>query len=113
VTWSQTRRRLRQSLAARDWFEGWSVVLGVIFALVAVACVAAFAVAVTSLDDPAERGLASARGVLQGSSTGTVHASRVFALVLFGLFALIAASVSWFLTGDAVRRTVRRMRGSS
>jgi hypothetical protein len=98
-------------MASHDWFEGWSVALGVLFALVALACLTAFAVALGSLNDPAESGLASARGILQGSSTGTVHASRVFALVLFALFAVIAGAVSWVLTGDAIRRATRRIRG--
>jgi hypothetical protein len=98
-------------MAAHDWFEGASVVLGIVFALVAVACLTAFGVALVSLNDPAESGLASVRGVLQGSSDGTVHASRAFALVLFGVFGLLAAAVSWFLVGDNVRRSLRRLRG--
>ena len=113
MIWSRSRRRFRQSLASHDWFEGVSVVIGIVFFLVAVACVWAFGVALSALGDPAEPGLGAQPGLLQGSTDGTVHVSRVFALVLFGILALLAAGVSWFLTGDAVRRAVRRLRSRS
>jgi hypothetical protein len=100
-------------MASHDWFEGVSVVLGVVFALAAVACLWAFGVALASLNDPADAGLATARGILQGSSDGTVHVSRAFALVLFGILGLLSLAVSWFLTGDVIRRAAKRLRGEA
>ena len=105
------RRRFRDRRASHDWLEGISVVLGIVFFLVAVACVWGFVVALGSLGDSAEPGLARVTGPLGGSSSGTVHATRWFAIVLFGLFAVLTAAVGWFLAGDAIERSARRVRG--
>jgi hypothetical protein len=105
------RRRFRTWRASHDWFEGISVILGVLFFVAAAVCVWGFVVALGSLGDAAEPGLARVTGPLSGSSSGTVHATRWFAIVLFGLLAVLTAAVGWFLSGDAIERSARRMRG--
>ena len=109
---SAWRRRFRQRMAEHDWLEGVSVVLGVIFLLVAVACVWGLVVAVTSLGH-AEEGLSAQPSVLSNSTEGTVQATRWFGIVLFAILALIAVAVGWFLAGDWIRRSLRRDRAGS
>ena len=104
---SSLRRRFHQRMAEHDWFEGFSVVLGSVFLLIAVACVWGFGVSLLSLGD-AEPDLSSQSSVLSGSSQGTVEATRWFGIVLFAIFALLAFAVGWFLAGDAIRRRFRR-----
>jgi len=103
------RRRFRQAAATHDWLEGVSLVLGGVFFLATVACVWGFAVAVTSLGDP-EPGLALQPGIVQGSTEGTVQATRWFGMALFGVLAVLTLAVAWFLTSDALRRAARRFR---
>ena len=105
------RRRFRTWRGSHDWFEGISVVLGILFFVAAAACIWGFVVALGSLGDAAESGLARATGPLGGSTSGTVHATRWFAIVLFGLFAVLTGAVGWFLVGDAIERSARRIRG--
>jgi threonine/homoserine/homoserine lactone efflux protein len=107
MTWASRRRRFRQRMAEHDWLEGASVVIGVVFFLVAAACVWGLVVAVSSLGD-AEPDISSQPSVLSGSTQGTIQATRWFGIALFAIFALVAAAVGWFLAGDAVRRTLRR-----
>ena len=106
------RRRFRQWKADHDWLEGVSVVLGGVFLLIAVACVWGLVVALTSLGHT-ETGLSAESTVLSNSSTGTVEATRWFGIVLFAIFALLAAAVGWFLAGDWVRRALHRDRATS
>jgi thiol:disulfide interchange protein len=104
---SAWRRRFRQRMAEHDWLEGVSVVLGFVFLLIAVACVWGLVVNVTSLGHT-ESGLSAEPSVLSNSAEGTVQATRWFGIVLFAIFAVIAAAVGWFLAGDWVRRAFRR-----
>ena len=103
------RRRFHQRMAEHDWLEGVSVALGVVFLLIAVACVWGLAVAVASLGE-SEPDINAESSILTGSTPGAVEATRWFGIVLFAIFAVIAAAVGWFLAGDAVRRTFRRSR---
>ena len=104
------RRRFRQAAATHDWLEGVSLLLGGVFFLAAVACVWGFVVALSSLGDP-EPGLASQPGIVQGSTEGTVEATRWFGLALFGVLGVVTLAVAWFLTSDVLGRGVRRLRG--
>ena len=71
-------------MAEHDWLEGVSVALGVLFLVIAVACVWGFAVAVTSLGDP-EPDINAQPSVLAGSTQGAVEATRWFGIVLFAM----------------------------
>ena len=109
---SAFRRRLRQRMAEHDWLEGVSVALGVVFLVIAVACVWGLVVSLTSLGE-AEPEINSSASVLSGSTQGALDATRWFGIVLFSIFALLAAAVGWFLAGDSVRRTLHRGRAHS
>ena len=43
------------------------------------------------------------------TSAGFLQATRGVGIVLFGLFALVAAGVGWFLAGDTIRRIAPRL----
>ena len=109
---SAWRRRFRQWKADHDWLEGVSVVLGGVFLLVAVACVWGLVVALTSLGHT-ESGLSAEPSVLSNSSGSTVQATRWFGIVLFSIFALLAAAGGWLLAGEWVRRAVQSDRAAA
>jgi hypothetical protein len=108
VTLAALRRRLRQRLRGHDWFEGASVVAGVLFLAGAVVCVIAAAVAIAALGKP-EPEFQVGNGAL---SQGSLDATRVFGIVLFSLTAVLFAGVGWFLAGDWIRRVFGGPRSS-
>jgi len=100
MTVRELRRRFGQTVAAHDWLEGASGLLGLVFLAAAVASAWAVVIALTSLGD-AEPGLEGSRGLLE--------ATRGLGVLLFGAFAVISLAVGWFLAGEAVRRGIRRL----
>jgi len=97
------RRRLSEATAAHDWLEGVSTVLGIAFLVLAVVCVWAVAVGISTLGDP---------DTAFKTTSGFLQATRGFGIVFFALFAFIAAGVGWFFASDAIRRLGRRLRKS-
>ncbi|MEX2421556.1 MAG: hypothetical protein WD670_07015 [Actinomycetota bacterium] len=101
MSYRTLRRRLSEATAAHDWLEGFSAVLGIAFLVLAVVCVWAVAVGISTLGDP---------DTTFKTSPGFLQATRGFGIVLFALFGFIAVAVGWFFAGDAIRRGWRRMR---
>lgn len=99
MSYRTLRRRMGETMAAHDWLEGVSAVIGILFLVLALACVWGFATAIASW------GEADAD---PKTTVGFLQVTRGFGIVLFALFAFIAFGVGWFLAGDWVRRLVRR-----
>ena len=99
MTYRTLRRRMGEAMAAHDWLEGVSVVIGLLFLLLAVACVWGLVTAIASWGD-ADADLKTSVGFLQ--------VTRGFGVFLFAVFAFVAFGVGWFLAGDAIRRVFRR-----
>jgi len=100
VTVRDLRRRLRHALASHDWFEGWSTAIGAVFLVLGSMSSLALVVALSSVGDPAPGFEAS---------QGWLDATRGFGVALFGVFAVLALAVGWFLAGPAVRRAAKRL----
>jgi hypothetical protein len=98
VSYRAFRRRLSE-MASHDVLEWLAFALGLAFFGLAVACVWGVAVGISSLGDPDPE---------FKTSPGFLQATRGIGIVLFGLFALVAAGVGWFLAGDTLRRLTRR-----
>jgi hypothetical protein len=98
VSYRTFRRRLSE-IASHDLLEWFSFALGLAFFALAVVCVWGVVVGISSIGD-ADPEFKTSEGFLQ--------ATRGFGIVLFGLFALVAAGVGWFLAGDTIRRLIRR-----
>jgi len=92
---------MSEAVAAHDWLEGVSVVVGLLFLVLAAACVWGLVTAIASWGD-ADPDFKT--------SVGFLTATRAFGVVLFALFALVAFGVGWFLAGDRIRRLFRRNR---
>lgn len=99
MTVRDVRRRWRQALAAHDWFEGMSIVLGVLFLAGALACVWVLVLLIASLGD-LDQGFKV--------SLGSLQAIRGLGIALFALLTVALSGVGWFLAGDAIRRVFRR-----
>jgi hypothetical protein len=78
------------------------VALGTVFLVLGLVSSWGFVTALTGLGDP--------EPAFEGSR-GWIEATRAFGVVLFGVFAVVAAAVGWFLAGGALRRTARRLLG--
>ena len=101
MTYRTFRRRLSETTAAHDWLEGISFVLGVAFLALAVLCVWGIATGIANIGDAeAPPGTPVVVGFLE--------VTRGFAIVLFGVFGLVAFGVGWFLAGDTFKRWVAR-----
>jgi ABC-type amino acid transport system permease subunit len=98
VSYRTFKRRLSE-IASHDLLEWFAFALGLAFFALAIACVWGVVVAISSLGDPDTEFKTSA---------GFLQATRGVGIVLFGLFALVAAGVGWFLAGDTIRRLTRR-----
>ena len=94
------RRRTSEAIAAHDWLEGVSVVIGFVFLALAMVCVWGLVAALASWGD--------ADPDFQ-TTVGFLDVTRGFGVVLFALFAFIAFGVGWFLAGDWIRRVLRRV----
>jgi hypothetical protein len=103
MSYRTLRRRLSEATAAHDWLEGFSAILGIAFLVLAVVCVWAVAVGISTLGDP---------DTAFKTTPGFLQATRGFGIVFFALFAFIATAVGWFFAGDAIRRLGRRIRKS-
>ena len=103
MTYRTFRRRLSEATAAHDWLEGISFVIGVAFLALAVVCVWGVVTAVANIGDTESLPGTYAVG-------GFLEVTRGFAIVLFSLFALVAAAVGWFFSGDTFRRWFGRLR---
>ena len=86
-------------MASHDVLEWLAFALCLAFFALAVACLWGVAVGISSLGDPDPE---------FRTSPGFLQATRAIGIVLFGLFALVAAGVGWFLAGDTIRRLTRR-----
>jgi hypothetical protein len=86
-----------------DVFDVISLVLGVAFLGLSVACVIAFITVLTTLGDPPET-YAFGEGFLQGL--------RGIGVVFFPLAALVTFFTGWALAGDLFRRWWREIRRS-
>jgi hypothetical protein len=95
MTVAGLRRRFRRRFGGHDWFEGTSVVTGMVFLAGALVCVWAVGVCIATLGD-AEPGF--------GTSHGPLEATRGLGIVLLSLLAVALVGVGWFLAGDAIRR---------
>jgi p-aminobenzoyl-glutamate transporter AbgT len=102
MTLRTIRRRLGQATAGHDWLAGAVTALGVVFAALAVVCAVAVVTAIASLGDEDHA---------FGASIGFLQSARWFAVVFFGVLAIVFGAVAWVLAGDAVRRAGRRLRG--
>jgi hypothetical protein len=98
VSYRTFRRRLSE-IASHDVLEWFAFALGLAFFALAVVCVWGVVVGISSLGDPDPE---------FRTSEGFLQATRGFGIVLFGLFAVVAAGVGWFLAGDTIRRLIRR-----
>ena len=98
------RRRTSEAIAAHDWLEGVSVVIGFVFLALAMVCVWGLVTAVASWGDADPE---------FKTTVGFLTVTRGFGVVLFALFAFIAFGVGWFLAGDWIRRLFRRDRRSA
>lgn len=98
---SDIRRRWRSAVAAHDWLELATTVLGAVFLAIAAACALGIAVSIATLGDP-DPGFETTPGFLQ--------ATRGLGIVVFAVLGLVATGVGWFLAGDAVRSGFRRLR---
>ena len=94
MTYRTFRRRWGEAVAAHDWLEGISVVIGFLFLLLALACLWGLITAIASWGD-ADPDLKT--------SVGFLEVTRGFAIVLFALFGFIAFGVGWFFAGDTVK----------
>ena len=95
----RTFKRRLSEIASHDLLEWFSFALGLAFFALAVVCLWGVVVAIASLGDPDPEFKTTA---------GFLQATRGIGIVLFGLFALVAAGVGWFLAGDTIRRLTRR-----
>jgi hypothetical protein len=102
VSYRTLRRRFSQTVAAHDWLEGLSAALGIGFFLLAALCVWGIVTAVSSIGET-DAGFKTTVGFLQ--------VTRAFAIVLFAIFGFVALGVGWFLSGDVIRRWLRRAGG--
>jgi hypothetical protein len=104
VTYRGFRRRFRQAIAAHDWLEGLTFVLGIGFFLLAVACARAIIVGLTNIgeaDAPPGTGL----------SIGSLEVTRGLGVVIFAVLGFVAMGVAWFFAGATIRRWLRRSKG--
>ena len=99
MTYRAFRRRMSEAIAAHDWLEGVSVVIGLLFLVLAGTCVWGIVTAIASWGD-ADPDFET--------SVGFLKVTRGFGVVLFALFAFLALGVGWFLAGDWIRRIFRR-----
>lgn len=104
MSYRTIRRRFSETVAAHDWLEGLSVVLGLAFFVLAALCVWGIVAAITGWGDP-DPGFDPAG---TGTTVGFLKVTRGFGIVLFALFGFLAAGVGWFLAGDWIARTLRR-----
>lgn len=104
MSYRTLRRRMGQAMAAHDWLEAVSVVVGFVFLVLAVLCVWGLVTAVTSWGDADPE---------FKTTVGFLKVTRGFGVVLFALFGFLAFGVGWFLAGDWIRRVLRRERRSA
>jgi hypothetical protein len=103
VTYRGSRRRFGQAIAAHDWLENLTFVLGMGFFLLAVVCARAIIVSLTNVgeaDAPAGTDL----------SIGSLEVTRGLGVVLFAVLGFVALGVAWFFAGATIRRWLRRGR---
>ena len=101
MTYREFRRRVGEVMAAHDWLEGVSTIVGLIFLLLAGVCVVGVGVSIATLGDP-DPGFKTSPGFLQ--------AARGSGIVILGVMGFVFAGVGWFLAGDAMRRVLGRVR---
>jgi hypothetical protein len=97
------RRRFGQAMAAHDWLENLTFVLGVGFFLLAIVCARAIIVSLSNVGDaeaPPGTDL----------SIGSLEVTRGLGVVLFAVLGFVAMGVAWFLAGATIRRWLRRGR---
>jgi hypothetical protein len=101
VTFRGSRRRFGQAIAAHDWLENLTFVLGMGFLLLAIACARAIIVSLTNVgetDPPPGTDL----------SIGSLEVTRGLGAVLFAVLGFVALGVAWFFAGATIRRWLRR-----
>lgn len=96
-------------MASHDWLEGVSFVVGLLFLVLAGACVWGLLTAIASWGDADT----AFRPGGDQTTVGFLRVTRGFGIVLFALFGFLAAGVGWFLAGDRIRRLVRRGRSGA
>jgi len=103
MTYRGFRRRFGQAIAAHDWLENLTFLLGLGFFVLAVVCVRAIIVSLTNVGDA---------GSPPGTdlSIGSLEVTRGFGVVLFAVLGFVALGVAWFFAGATVRRWLRRGR---
>jgi hypothetical protein len=97
---------MSEAMAAHDWLEGVSFVIGLLFLALAAVCVWGLVTAVASWGDAD----AAFRPGGDQTTVGFLKVTRGFAIVLFALLGFIAVGVGWFLAGDRIRRIFGRGR---
>lgn len=103
MTYRGFRRWFGQAIAAHDWVENLSLVLGICFFLLAIACTRAIIVSLTNVGDadaPPGTNL----------SIGSLEVTRGLGVMLFALLGFVALGVAWFFAGATIRRWLRRGR---
>jgi hypothetical protein len=106
MTYRTFRRRLGEATAARDWLEGISFVLGLVFLFLAVLCVWGIVTGIANIGDAeAPPGTTAVVGFLE--------VTRGFAIVLFAVFGFVALGVGWFLAGDTFKGWFARAKARS
>jgi hypothetical protein len=101
VTYRGLRRRFGQAIAAHDWLENLTLVLGMGFFLLAIVCARAIIVSLTNVgeaDAPPGTDL----------SIGSLEVTRGLGVVLFAVLGFVALGVAWFFAGATIRRWLRR-----
>jgi hypothetical protein len=88
-------------MAAHDWLEGASIVVGLVFLVLAAMCAWGIVTAIASWGDVDED---------FKTTVGFLKVTRGLGVVLFALFGFLALGVGWFLAGDWIRRVLRRDR---
>ena len=103
MTYRGLRRRFGQAIAANDWLENFSFVLGICFFLLAIACARAIIVSLTNVgeaDAPPGTNL----------SIGSLEVTRGLGVMLFAVLGFVALGVAWFFAGATIRRWLHRGR---
>jgi hypothetical protein len=103
MTYRTFRRRVSEAVAAHDWLQGLTFLLGVAFFALAVLCAWGVVTGIANIGDAEAPPGAPA-------TVGFLEVTRGLAIVLFALFGFVALGVGWFFAGDTVKAWLARAR---